>query len=87
VEFAEGATSDFRNYRVDCELLPRTLPEYKPCWNARIGAQELYDAYSRAHITLKDFEGSRFSRLAHLQELIATGVVDSALRVTASEAA
>jgi nucleoside-diphosphate-sugar epimerase len=83
VEFAEGATSDFRNYRVDCDLLPKTVPEYKPRWNAQVGAQQLYDAYRRAQITVKDFEGSRFSRLAHLQELIATGVVDSTLRVRA----
>jgi nucleoside-diphosphate-sugar epimerase len=80
IEFADGATSDFRNYRVDCELLPRTLPEYLPRWNARKGAQELYDAYRRANVTLKDFEGSRFSRLAHLEELMATGVVDESLR-------
>jgi nucleoside-diphosphate-sugar epimerase len=80
VDFAEGATSDFRNYRVDCELLPRTVPEYQPRWNAQKGAQELYDAYRRENVTLKDFEGSRFSRLAHLEELIATGVVDETLR-------
>jgi nucleoside-diphosphate-sugar epimerase len=80
VEFAEGATSDFRNYRVDCELLPRIVPEYQPRWNAQTGAQELYDAYRRENVTLRDFEGSRFSRLAHLEELMATGVVDETLR-------
>jgi nucleoside-diphosphate-sugar epimerase len=82
VEFAEGATSDFRNYRVDCELLPRTVPEYVPHWNARKGAQELYDAYRSAGITLEDFEGSRFNRLAHLEELLAAGLVDKTLRPT-----
>jgi nucleoside-diphosphate-sugar epimerase len=81
LEFAEGATPDLRNYRVDCELLPQTLPEYRPQWDARMGAQELYEAYSRADITLKDFEGSRFSRLAHLEELMAKGLVDRNLRV------
>ena len=81
LEFAEGATPDLRNYRVDCELLPQTLPEYRPQWDARKGAQELYEAYRRADITLKDFEGSRFSRLAHLEELMAKGLVDRNLRV------
>lgn len=85
VEFAEGATSDFRNYRVDCGLLPRTVPAYVPLWNARKGAQELYHAYRHAGITLKDFEGSRFSRLAHLQGLIAAGVVDKTLKSRPSE--
>jgi nucleoside-diphosphate-sugar epimerase len=87
VEFAEGASSDFRNYRVDCELLPRTMPEYEPRWNARKGAQELYEAYRRANITLEDFEGSRFSRLAHLEELIAAGAVDGSLRPRTPQAA
>jgi nucleoside-diphosphate-sugar epimerase len=87
VEFAEGASSDFRNYRVDCELLPRTMPEYQPRWNARKGAQELYEAYRRANITLEDFEGSRFSRLAHLEELIAAGAVDGSLRPRTPQAA
>ena len=87
VEFADGASSDFRNYRVDCGLLPRTLPEYTPRWDARKGARELYDAYRRANIALSDFEGSRFSRLAHLEEMIAAGVVDKNLRIKIPEAA
>ena len=87
VEFAEGASADFRNYRVDCTLLARTVPDYRPRWNARRGAVELFDAYRRANISLADFEGSRFSRLAHLEELIATGRVDRTLRATTQEAA
>ena len=44
IEFAEGASPDVRNYRVDCTLLTETVPEYQPRWNARDGARELYEA-------------------------------------------
>lgn len=81
VEFAEGASPDKRNYRVDCSLLPTLVPEYRPRWNAREGANELYDAYRRANITLEEFEGSRYSRIAHIEELLAKGLIDKTLRV------
>jgi len=82
VEFAEGASPDTRNYRVDCSLLPEQVPEYQPRWNARKGAAELYDAYRRAEITLEEFEGSRYSRIAHIEELLAQGLIDKKLRLT-----
>jgi nucleoside-diphosphate-sugar epimerase len=80
VEFAEGASPDTRNYRVDCGLLPKVVPAYKPQWNARKGAQELFSAYRHAEITLADFEGSHYSRIAHIEELLAEGVIDKTLR-------
>lgn len=82
VEFAEGASPDQRNYRVDCSLLPEQVPDYKPQWNARKGAAELYEAYKRAEITLEEFEGSRYSRIAHIEELLAKGLIDQNLRLT-----
>ena len=81
VEFAEGASPDQRNYRVDCGLLPETVHEYRPRWNARRGAEELYQAYRRANITLEDFEGSRYSRIAHIEELLAQGELRPDLRL------
>jgi nucleoside-diphosphate-sugar epimerase len=81
VEFAEGASPDKRNYRVDCSLLSEVVPEYQPRWNARKGAQELYEAYRRTEITLEEFEGSRYSRIAHVRELLDGGLLDNTLRV------
>jgi nucleoside-diphosphate-sugar epimerase len=81
VEFAEGASPDQRNYRVDCGLLPEAVPEYRPRWNARTGAEELCLAYRRAEISLEDFEGSRYSRIAHIEKLLADGVLSSDLRL------
>lgn len=80
IEFAEGASPDMRNYRVDCSLLPETATEYRPHWNARAGAEELYQAYRGANLTLEDFEGSRYNRIAHVQQLIADGLLDDTLR-------
>src|SRR6516164_3691315 len=80
IEFAEGASPDIRNHRVDCSLLPTITTEYSPCWNARAGAEELYRAYSEAKLTLEDFEGSRYNRIAHVQQLMADGLLDPSLR-------
>jgi nucleoside-diphosphate-sugar epimerase len=83
VEFAEGASPDMRNYRVDCSLLPEVATEYRPRWNARAGAEQLYQAYREARLTLEDFEGSRYNRIAHVQQLIAGGLLDGTLRSAA----
>jgi nucleoside-diphosphate-sugar epimerase len=83
IEFAEGASPDMRNYRVDCGLLPKIATEYQPRWNARTGADQLYRTYRDAKLTLEDFEGSRYNRIAHVQQLIADGLLDNTLRSAA----
>lgn len=80
VEYAEGASSDQRCYRVDSSKLARTLPEFKPQWDARRGAQELYAAFQQVGLTLKEFEGERYKRLAHIKHLLSTHRLDEALR-------
>ena len=80
IAFAEGASADVRNYRVDCGLLPSVLPEYRPRWNARSGAEQLHSSYREAKLTLSDFEGSRYNRVAHVQQLIKDGMLDRTLR-------
>jgi nucleoside-diphosphate-sugar epimerase len=81
IEFAEGASPDVRNYRVDCSRLGEVVPEYRPRWNARAGAEELYRAFRDTRITLEEVEGDRYSRIVHLRKLIAQGVVSDTLRV------
>ncbi|MCS6840404.1 MAG: SDR family oxidoreductase [Roseiflexus sp.] len=80
IQFAEGAQPDKRNYRVDCSKIRRVLPDFQPVWDARTGAQELYDAYRKIGLTLEDFEGPRYKRIDHIRKLIATGRLDSSLR-------
>ncbi len=80
LEFAEGASPDVRNYRVNCDKIVNTLPDYKPKWDVRKGAQELYQAYQRVGVVLEDFEGPRYRRIHHIKELIANGLLDEELR-------
>ena len=80
VEFAEGASPDKRNYRVDSSKIARTLPEFKPKWTARKGAQELYEAYQRVGLQLEEFEGPRYRRIDHIKMLMSEGRLDDRLR-------
>ena len=80
VEFAEGASPDKRNYRVDSSKIARTLPEYKPQWTARRGAQQLYEAYQRVGLQVEEFEGPRYRRIDHIKMLIAESRLDDRLR-------
>ena len=47
VSFADDAGPDKRSYRVNCDKIRRVLPAFKPQWDARKGAEELYAAYRR----------------------------------------
>jgi len=80
IDFAEGAGPDARCYRVDCEKVRRALPGFTPVWNAEKGAQQLYEAYCAGSLTLEEFEGPRYQRIAHVRKLIADGVIDANLR-------
>jgi len=80
IDFAEGAGPDKRCYRVDCSKLRRTLPEFEPVWNARLGAEQLFEAYKQIGLRLEDFEGPRFKRIDHIKELIANKELGPDLR-------
>jgi nucleoside-diphosphate-sugar epimerase len=80
VTYAEGASPDIRNYRVDCSKIARVLPDFQPRWTARRGIEELYEAYQRHNLTLDEFEGSRYLRIKHVKGLMAQGRLDGALR-------
>ncbi|MFO7661452.1 MAG: SDR family oxidoreductase [Chloroflexota bacterium] len=80
VEFADGASPDLRNYRVDSSKIARTLPEYKPKWTARMGAAQLYEAYQQTGLKLDDFEGPRYRRIDHIKMLIGDGRLSDQLR-------
>lgn len=79
VEYASDAGPDKRNYRVDCDRIQRVLPSFQPRWNARRGAQELYDAYLRVGLTLDEFEGPRYKRIDHIKLLLADRHLSSEL--------
>lgn len=80
IEFGDQPQPDPRNYRVDFSKLFRSVPEFRPRWNARDGARQLFEAYRRAGMTLSDFQGRRFVRLPQLKHLLESGQLDSTLR-------
>jgi nucleoside-diphosphate-sugar epimerase len=80
IVYAPGAGPDKRCYRVDCNKIARVLRDFKPQWTARRGIEQLYAAYQRGGLTLAEFEGPRFKRIAHVKKLVDEGILDSDLR-------
>jgi len=80
VDYAPDAEPDKRSYRVDFSKIERVLPEFKPRWDARQGAQELYAAYQKYGVKLEEFEGPRYKRIDHITQLLSSGELDESLR-------
>jgi nucleoside-diphosphate-sugar epimerase len=79
VHYAEGAGPDKRCYRVDCSKISRTLPAFRPQWNARRGVEQLYQAYRTVGLTLEDLEGAKYMRIQRVRQLQQAGRLDSML--------
>lgn len=79
--FADGASADTRNYRVDCDKISRSLPGFHARWTARRGADEVNQRIRATSLTLEEFEGPRYQRIGHVRKLLADGVLDESLRV------
>lgn len=84
--FADGASPDVRNYRVDCNYIATKLHGWKPQWTVRRGIEELYDAYKTHGVTLEEFEGEKFKRIAHIRQRIASGELSDELFELQTEA-
>ena len=80
IQFAEGASPDKRCYRVNCEKIAKALKRFRPRWTARLGANQLLNAYKAKRFTLDEFEGPKYQRVAHIRKLLAEGVLDRTLR-------
>lgn len=81
MEFAEGAGPDPRSYRVSFAKIARTFPEFQPQWDAKRGAKHIYEVLKSSNLTLEEFEGPRYQRIAHIKKLIADGIINTDLRV------
>jgi len=82
VEYAPGGGPDKRCYRVNCDKIQNTLPNFRPQWTARKGAQELYDAYRAAGFTAADLKSGRYFRIHSIQRLLSESRLDPLLRWT-----
>jgi nucleoside-diphosphate-sugar epimerase len=80
IAFAEGAGPDKRNYRADFGKIARVLPGFRPEWDARRGAQQLYEAYKGIGLEVCDFEGPRYRRIDQLRDLMDSGHLGQDLR-------
>jgi nucleoside-diphosphate-sugar epimerase len=80
IRYAPDAGPDKRCYRVECNRIATELPGFKPQWTARRGVQELHRAFQEVGLTLEEFEGERFKRIAHVKKLIEAGILDEDLR-------
>jgi nucleoside-diphosphate-sugar epimerase len=80
IEFAPGASPDKRSYRVSFEKIARVLPEFRPRWDARGGAVQVYEALRSSGLTLEEFEGPRYQRIGHIKKLMAEGILNAELR-------
>jgi nucleoside-diphosphate-sugar epimerase len=82
IEYAPGGGPDKRCYRVNCDRIQDSLPNFRPQWTARNGAQELYDAYRAAGFTAGDLESGRYFRIHSIRRLLKDGHLDPSLRWT-----
>ena len=80
VEYATDGGPDTRCYRVNFSKFAKAFPNSQPIWNAHKGAIQLYEAIQQSGLQLEDFEGPRFKRISHIQELLNSGRLDSDLR-------
>jgi hypothetical protein len=78
VEYAPDGGPDKRCYRVTCEKIRRVLPNFRPQWNARKGALELYEAYRKSGLT--DERRGTYIRMNQIQRLLKSGQIDASLQ-------
>lgn len=82
VEYASDGGPDKRCYRVNCEKIAQQVPGFRPRWNARQGAQELYQAYLAIGLSREDLQDGKYIRINQIQRLLKLGSLDPSLRWT-----
>lgn len=68
--------ADNRSYRVSFDKIKAKLPGFQCEWDARRGAQQLYDLFQRIEMTAELFNSRSFTRLKQLEHLIRTKQID-----------
>ena len=72
-----GAPSpDNRSYRVSFEKIQKHLPGFRCVWDARRGAQQLYELFKKIDMPPEVFQHRTFTRLKQLEYLIRTKQID-----------
>lgn len=81
VTFAAGAGPDSRDYRVDFAKITAILTSFSPQWSVPLGIAELARDMVANSLTVGEFEGPQFVRLARIRDLMQSGRMDDQLRV------
>ena len=81
VSFAEGATSDPRDYKVDFTKLNTAFPDFKLSSTLRAGARELYEHFLLYKLPKDTLTNDRFIRLRTLKRKLASGEVPGYFRI------
>lgn len=79
VKYLEGGGPDPRCYRVNCDKLSVTLPQFQPQWTVQRGIEELHGAYKRYGLTFEEFTGAKYLRIKHILKLQQGGQLDASL--------
>lgn len=80
IEYAQDAGPDKRCYRVSCDKITRLLPEFIPAWTVRSSIVHLLERYRSIGLKPLEFEGPRYNRVAHLQDLLNRGRLNPSLK-------
>jgi nucleoside-diphosphate-sugar epimerase len=83
VTFADGASADARNYRVNADRIQELFPEYQPAWTVRDGVRQLYAQYLANGLDADLLHSGTLTRIAHVREHLATGRLQGDLRWSA----
>lgn len=83
VTYAEGASPDARDYRVDFGKIRRLLPSFQPAWTVAAGIDQLATDMRRRGLSTTQFEHT-FVRLEQVSRLIAAGRLDPMLELVTS---
>ncbi len=68
--------SDNRSYRVSFDKIRKHLPGFHCAWDARRGAQQLYELFRKIEMPAEVFQHRTFTRLKQLEHLIRTAQID-----------
>ncbi|MCA0929566.1 NAD-dependent epimerase/dehydratase family protein [Ruegeria profundi] len=82
IDYAADAGPDNRSYRVSSAKIEKSIPGFKPKWDAVRGAQQIYDAVKACDLKVEDFEGRKYKRLAQLEALLRENQLDKDFRRT-----
>jgi nucleoside-diphosphate-sugar epimerase len=80
IKFAQSHSADVRTYRVDCKKIERI--GFDPRRNVLEAVREMAQAFREANVSIEEFEGPRFVRLATIRHLRESGRLDVNLRGT-----